>query len=41
MQQVVEVLLESDLFEYYSERMVGVMMGDAQEVSRVERRDLG
>lgn len=29
-------LLESELFEYYHERMVGIMMADAQEVSLYE-----
>lgn len=33
MQGAISFLLESELFEYHYERMVGVMMGDAQEVS--------
>ena len=33
MQHAVELLLESELFEFHYERMVGIMMGDAQEVS--------
>ncbi|XAO24732.1 hypothetical protein I312_103538 [Cryptococcus bacillisporus CA1280] len=30
-QQAVAMLLDSDLFSYYDERMVGIMMSDAQE----------
>lgn len=33
MQHVVEQLFDSELFEYHYERMVGIMMGDAQQVS--------
>lgn len=29
----IDLLLSSELFEFYRERMVGIMMGDAQEVS--------
>lgn len=29
----IDFLLDSELFEFYRERMVGIMMGDAQEVS--------
>lgn len=38
MQHVVEQLLESELFEFHYERMVGIMMGDAQEVSLSDLR---
>lgn len=33
MGQAVEMLFASELFEFYNDRMVGIMMGDAQEVS--------
>lgn len=33
MNLAIGLLLSSELFTYYRERMVGIMMGDAQEVS--------
>lgn len=33
MNVAIDLLLTSELFTYYRERMVGIMMGDAQEVS--------
>jgi hypothetical protein len=35
MQHAVSILLESELFTYHYDRMVGIMMGDAQEVSYI------
>lgn len=38
MNVAIDLLLSSELFTYYRERMVGIMMGDAQEVSQLELR---
>lgn len=32
------MLLDSELFSYYDERMVGIMMSDAQEVCHLDTR---
>ena len=32
------MLLDSELFSYYDERMVGIMMSDAQEVCHIDSR---
>jgi hypothetical protein len=36
MYHAVDMLLGSELYTYHSERMVGIMMSDAQEVSEAK-----